>query len=160
MFFAGRLVPGLASKMAGFLSFLGQHAFRRVGRAMVRPIFAQAKQRAGKIGTELCLALRWWQEALACEINECWPWEAPAEPPAQIFADARSSPPRLAAVLIDKGKIYWCDMAPPEELVRQFKQRSDGQIMMLELLSLALGNVCMSCAACMECASLTRPVSI
>ena len=45
---SGVLSPGCAQKLAGRLSWAGQHLFHRVGRAMLRPIFRQRfARRAG-----------------------------------------------------------------------------------------------------------------
>ena len=61
---SGSLAPGLASKLAGALSWASQNVFHRLGRAMLRPLFAQQKRRSGKVRTSLHLALRWWLEVL------------------------------------------------------------------------------------------------
>jgi len=53
--------------------------------------------------------------------------------------DARSTPPRIAAVLVADQRIEYCDMQPPAEVLALFKKRDDGDIMSLELLSIALG---------------------
>ena len=80
-----------------------------------------------------------------------------------MFSDARSTPPRVAAVcstitrpilsqqlricariaqvLFIDGGTFYCDMPVPEHLLACFGERSDGQIMGLEILSIALGPV-------------------
>ena len=55
-----------------------------------------------------------------------------------MYADARSTPPRIAAVIIVDGCTFYCDCAPPAEAMAHFSERRDGQIMGLELLALAL----------------------
>ena len=55
------------------------------------------------------------------------------------LADARSTPPRLAAVLYADGEVLYCDWAPPGDLVGRFIAREDGQIAGLEILAVALG---------------------
>ena len=75
-----------------------------------------------------------------------------------LFSDARSTPPRIAAVLFlyafkhvarrqvarvvsrRDGKSYYCDMEPPGHLLRSFRPRNGDQIMCLEMLSIALGK--------------------
>ena len=74
-----------------------------------------------------------------------------------MFVDARSTPPRVAAVLVSDGAILYSDMAPSEEVgkfscvccscfalvhyqvMATFKERDDGHIMSLELLAIAFG---------------------
>ena len=151
---------GEASKLAGFLNFLAQHAFKRLGRALIRPIFSQARSASGRVGKELQLALEWWQQVLDLELNEFWRWSKSVEPPIHLFADARSTPPRVAAVLVDGQEILWCDMQPTDELVQQFVKRADGQIMMLELLAIALGTACVSPHDACLVLLLSRPVRV
>ena len=87
----------------------------------------------------LCrLALCWWREVLRLDLEQLWEWNKAAEPWIHIYADARGSPPRIAAVMFRDGSKSFCDCEPPEKLLRQFKSRSDQQIMGLEMLSLAL----------------------
>ena len=114
------------------------------------------KSKSGKIGQELRLALRWWIEVLELEINECRKWRGSQLPPVHLFCDARSTPPRIAAVLFkcvvhmrftsslplrgDRDeKVLFCDMEPPSSLMDTFLSRGDKQIMTLEVLSIALG---------------------
>ena len=71
---SGILPAGEASQMAGRLSFTSQYVFKRLGRAMLVPIFKQANRpqymhyRAGmhvkKMDSELRLALAWWLDVL------------------------------------------------------------------------------------------------
>ena len=52
----GVLSPGCAQKLAGRLSWAGQHLFHRVGRAMLRPIFRQRfARRAGTLPPLTCV---------------------------------------------------------------------------------------------------------
>lgn len=77
-----------------------------------------------------------------------------------MLVDARSTPPRIAAVLLLNGKVYYSDMEPSSQagdcfelklrarpraatgvqVLRSFRAREDGQIMSLELLSIAFGR--------------------
>ena len=57
-----------------------------------------------------------------------------------MLCDARSSPPRLAAVVYTHdGQSFYTDMASPSELLALFQDRKDGQICGLELCAIALG---------------------
>ena len=65
----GCLRSGEASKLAGMLQWATQQCFRRLGRAMIRPIFDQIKRKCSAIGRELELALRWWIRTLQADIR-------------------------------------------------------------------------------------------
>jgi hypothetical protein len=133
-----KLPAGEASKLAGALSWAGQNVFRRLGRALLRPLFWQAKCKSGRISKPLRLALQWWMEVLRLQLRENIPWQGSDAAPIEIFADARSTPPRVAAVMFADGESYYCDLEPSEQVVGFFEKRGDGQIMSLELLSIAL----------------------
>ena len=61
--------------------------------------------------------------------------------PLHLYCDARSEPPRIAAVLCEKGRpTQWADMQPSEQVLACFRKGGDKQIMSLELLSIALGK--------------------
>jgi len=135
------LCAGDASKLAGALSWASQKIFRMLGRAMLRPIFKQGNSHNGKMNAELKLALRWWLQVLKLGIVEMRSWKENKQMPVHIFCDARSTPPRIAAVMIKDGRTSFCDMAPSDELMKSFKRRGDNQIMSLEILSIALGIV-------------------
>eukprot|EP00973_Karenia_brevis_P046265 6414446-Karenia_brevis.AAC.1 len=59
-----QLSSGEASKLSGQLQWGSQHIFRRLGRAMIRPIYAQIRSRRPNFNTnsELMIALEWWHE--------------------------------------------------------------------------------------------------
>jgi len=55
----------------GRLSFAAQFIFKRLGRALLVPIFKQSKKKSSAMGFELLLALRWWLQTLTsglCEV--------------------------------------------------------------------------------------------
>jgi len=157
---SGRLCGGEASKLSGKfsccvqpylaclhsrvrtgrLSWACQFTFRRLGRAMLYPIFKQRHARSSLVGDELRLALRWWVEALAQNMSELRPWDTRCnQKPLHLLVDARSTPPRVAAVLIQGGVLYYSDAQPSNELMQIFTKRDDNQIMSLEILSIAFG---------------------
>ena len=113
--------------------------FRRLGRALLRPLFAHARGHTQKVDHSLRLCLEWWLEVLDSELSELVPWEQSNQQCVHLFCDARSVPPRIAAVLVFDGKEYYTDCAPPDEVVAFFKPRGDNQVMSLELLSIAFG---------------------
>ena len=125
---------GGGKKIAGKLNWSAQHVFCRLGRALVRPLY---KSRWNKIVES---SLRWWLEVLSLQIRQPRPWTMPATRPVQMLCDARSSPPRLAAVVYTHdGLSFYTDMAPPSKLLALFQDRKDGQICGLELCAIALG---------------------
>ena len=174
-----QLSAGDASKLSGALQWGSQFVFRRLGRAMVRPLCKQARSRHPRVDAELRLALEWWKEVLrlglkcvrlhadpstaivACggDCREMRRWRGSSRPPVHLFCDARSTPPRVAAVLFRRerstflrlvaqrfcscsnGKITYADMQPAEATMAAFKPRGDNQIMSLEILSIALGEL-------------------
>ena len=126
---------------------------------------------------ELGLALMWWLEAgpakthnrttstafdaqaLQKDTCEVRPWEKKSSPTGHLLCDARSQPPRVAAVLLIDKTVYYSDWVPsPEvpdssavlkgptgtlacvEVMSCFKVRADKPIMSLELLSIAFGT--------------------
>ena len=135
---SGKLCPGSAAKLAGGLSWASQHSFHRLGRAMLIPLYAQKKRRSPKVLKSLELALKWWLEVLQGDLQQCWTWSQIPKEWIHVCADARSTPPRIAAVIIVDGCTFYCDCEPPAEAMAHFRERRDGQIMGLELLALAL----------------------
>ena len=67
-----KLTGGEASTLAGRLCWGAQHIFRRVGRAMLTPIFKHMRKTSSEVDEELEKALRWWITVLKesfCEIK-------------------------------------------------------------------------------------------
>ena len=56
-----------------------------------------------------------------------------------MLCDARSTPARLAVVLLHDKRVWYSDLAPPERLLETLRTRGDGQIMSLEILAIAFG---------------------
>ena len=66
------LIEQMICLLAGRLSFASQHTFKRLGRAMLVPIFMHAK-RGGPLSDELVAALSWWLVILKegiCEVSQ------------------------------------------------------------------------------------------
>ena len=151
--------------MAGKLQWASQSAFKGLGRAMLRPIIDQKKARSSAMGPELQAALDWWLQLLRRDVryvhssesseaditvsaqcaNECIcsmerKWMTSTEEQIHLYADARSSPPRVAAVLfrrvcdsahlrfsiwrsctfLSDGETFWCDAPIPEHMMATF----------------------------------------
>lgn len=168
---SNQLSCGLASKLAGALSWAASNLFHRLGRALLRPLFEHARGHTQKVNTSLKLCLEWWLEVPSRPLASCsfWeqyvftlrlsvvscdlyegvvldsdlcelvPWERSDQQCVHLFCDARSVPPRIAAVLIIDGQQFYTDCAPSDAVMQFFKPRGDKQIMSLELLSIAFG---------------------
>jgi len=131
------LSSGAANKLAGALSWGAQNIFHRLGRALLRPLYGRRKYKKWTVQVES--SLRWWREVLTLQMQEKRLWVLPAERTVQVFCDARSTPPRLAAVVYTHdGLSYFTDMAPPQALLSFFESRRDAQICGLELCAIAL----------------------
>ena len=112
---------------------------RKLGRAMIRPIYDQKTRRDGKVSPELRRALAWWVAVLKCGLAERRSWNVTQSPPVHLFCDASGYPPHLGAVLLHDNECFVTHMEVPWQLLQQFKHRRDNQIMGLELLSISLG---------------------
>ena len=151
------MYPGTARKLSGRLSWASQFMFRRLGRAMLRPLFQRAHSSECMLDEPLRVALGWWLEVLKKGVAEEYPWQLEADRPAHLYVDARGVPPRFvalctftaalcgasccrcAAVLFIDGCVYYTDGEPASIIMEQFQQRSDNQITTLEILAIAVG---------------------
>ena len=134
-----KLTAGEASKLSGALQWATQNQFRRLGRAMLRPIYDQKTPIDGRMSNELRRALTWWIQILEsnlCERRSCT--NSRSEPEHQ-FCDASGSPAHSDAVHLIDNECYFTHYVPPAAVVNGFRRRSDNQIMGLELLSMSLG---------------------
>ena len=136
---SGHLTAGFASKLAGGLGWAATAIFRKLGRAMLAPLYWHAKSRCSAVTQKLSLCLRWWRQVLACNIVQHHPWhEHEKSEWVQLFADASSTPAHLGAVVVLGRKFFYTSWAVPSELLSLFQFRRDNQIMGLELLAIAL----------------------
>lgn len=160
----GQLCPGQASKLAGKLAWVNGACFSKLGRTFLYPIFAQQRSKSSSItaGSALQTSLVWWLKALAEKVCEQRLWNMERKELLHMFVDARSTPPRVAAVLFKNGKaLAYSDVHPPAQvrvsiappcgahclcnrscvlqLMESFTPRGDGQIMSLELAAIAFG---------------------
>lgn len=135
----GRLTPGMASKLAGKLSWGGAQLFHRLGRAMLRPIFDQKTKRNGAVCPELRRALSWWRDVLKSGIAELHPWQKASSDAVHMFCDAAGGKAHMGVVLFIGDDCMWTHMAVPRWALSRFQIRHDQQIMGLELLAISLG---------------------
>lgn len=137
---ADRLNSSRALKIAGKLSFAAVYSFMGIGRTMLWSVFREHydPSRCRGLSVDLREALSWWVNALSSGFPRTIVLGQPMEV-VEMFCDARSSPPRLSAVVCAGGYRGFTDWEPDELTMRQFEKRRDGQITSLELLAVALG---------------------
>jgi hypothetical protein len=135
----GKMSQDDAAQMSGRLSFASEFLFRRLGRAMLRPLFAQKGTRDGLVHGNLQEALGWWETALEWhDAEEHW-LEDNSGISAEMFCDASGEPGHLCAVLFINGAAFYCHSEVPECWWNFFVERNDAQIMALELLAIYYG---------------------
>ena len=90
------------------------------------------------MGKELQMAITWWKESLKIEL----PHErdlANKMVKVNMFCDAASNPPKIAAILFTNGKPIFTKLDVDKAMLRKFEPRKDNSIMGLEILSVLLG---------------------
>ena len=92
------------------------------------------------MGRKLLDALRWWSRVLKESIAEKRLWQEPERQVCRLLVDAASTPARVAAVLLIDGVIWYTDIEPDPELMRQLQERGDKQITSLVSLSSGFGT--------------------
>ena len=86
-----RLRAGDASKLAGALSWVASNLYERMGRGMLRPLFAQCHNRGGGVGSDLAVCLAWWRCVLRLNLYVVRRARIGARPPwVQLCATRRS----------------------------------------------------------------------
>jgi hypothetical protein len=125
--------------MAGRLSFASEFLFRRLGRAMLRPIFAQKASKTGIINNTLDSALEWWEIALEQHCAEDYYYDREKGLTAELFCDASGEPGHLCAVLFIGGYSFYCHTEVPDAWKEWVEARDDSQIMAWELLAVLYG---------------------
>ena len=98
------------------------------------------------MAAELRRSLQWWDKVLDLDLAELKRWGWPDSQPLHLFCDAAVAPPYMGAVLVVGKWCWYTHMAPPENIVQQFRRRKDNQIMGLELLAISLGLSTFECA--------------
>ena len=88
----GKLTSGRAAKLAGRLSFAAQHTFKRLGRAMLTPLFQQehAPLKGARFCKKLHLSLQWWRQVLTLRLTQWTPVQRPSEV-VELYCDARGT---------------------------------------------------------------------
>ena len=94
-----RMTGGEASKLSGQLQWASQSTFSKLGRALLRPIIDHIHARSSTVTPQLATALTWWLDVLQLDLRTTRSWFGNAGRQVHLFSDARSTPPRLGAVL-------------------------------------------------------------
>jgi hypothetical protein len=144
----GYLNAGSAQKLSGRLTWATQWLFHKVGRAMIKPIYAQQSSGTGTISAGLRRALGWWLEVLEAGVTEMRSWTLPKDNICRLYVDAASTPACCAAVLFIDGQRLYTSWEPSVELMKQFKERRDKQIMTL-VHAVVFRLLVKLCALCM-----------
>ncbi len=149
---AKRLDCGGAQKLAGRLTWSTQFLFHKLGRAMIKPFYAQKGSATGSVGPRLLEALKWWCNVLQLNLSEDRPWHTVAERVCRLFVDAASTPAYCAVVAFIDGRRFYTAVAPSDQLLRQLAVRADKQITSLVRTACALAPahflVCCDRLAC------------
>ena len=135
----GILDAGLASKQAGRLSFAVSVTTNKVGRAFIKPLYAQAAapMPGGKMSLWLMCACLWWISYLEL----CPPslfLATHRRKHSIIWTDAAGASRWIAAVCFVNDTWLWTRMIVPEDVWECFLTRNDDQIGMQELLAIPL----------------------
>jgi len=134
-----RLDGGEASKMAGRLSFSVSVATNKVGRAFIKPLYAQAHATlpGGKMSLWLRAACSWWRKFLELRPPSLFNVGG-LRTHTRIWTDAAGASRWIAAVMCFESKFFWTRMLVPPCVWDCFLVRQDNQIGMQELLAVPL----------------------
>ena len=136
---AGVCSPERAAKMAGRLSFAVSVAANRVGRAFIRPFYAQqhAPLRKGAVGCLLAWACSWFVHYLSHRPRAVR-WGVSPRPLLVTWHDAAGASRWVAAVVRSDSGYFWTRIQTPQHVWEQLSVRADSQIGFQELLGVVL----------------------
>ena len=134
------LEPGQASKMAGRLSFAVSVTGNRVGRAYIKPFYAQAHAPLpGFVASPwLRRSALWFRQYLAQPPLSVRRGCSVARPVVVTWSDAAGASRWVAAVASVNGEYFWTRMQTPDVVWKLLLDRGDNQIGFQELLGLLL----------------------
>lgn len=137
---SGTLEPGTASKLAGRLSFAVTVSGNRVGRAYIKPFYAQAH--APLPGCALSPWLRqsaeWFLKYLSHSPLSVRRGLASHRPLVRTWSDAAGATRWVAAVVCVGGSFWWTRVQTPPKVWDLLLDRGDHQIGFQELLGVLL----------------------
>jgi hypothetical protein len=136
---SGACSPMDSASMGGRLSFSVTTAGNRVGRAFIKPFYAQqfAPLKGDKIGEALEWAMRWFITYLALRPPAVLKSNEP-RPLVVSWADAAGASRWVAAVIRVNNSFYWTRIQTPQHIWDQLAPRDDSQIGFQELLGVVL----------------------
>ena len=130
---------GMASKQAGRLSFAVSVTTNKVGRAFIKPLYAQAAcpLPGGKMTLWLVAACWWWISYLQLRPPSLFS-AVKKRKHSIIWTDAAGASRWIAAVVFVDNRWLWTRMIVPQSVWDCFLARNDDQIGMQELLAIPL----------------------
>ena len=135
----GKCSPETAAKMAGRLNFTVSIAANRVGRAFIKPFYAQqhAPLQAEAISCLLAWACHWFVHYLTHRPKAVRRGMQP-RPLLVTWHDAAGASRWVAAVVRWNGQYLWTRIKTPQHVWAQLAPRDDSQIGFQELLGIVL----------------------
>jgi hypothetical protein len=136
----GSLEPGQASKLAGRLSFAVSAAAGKVGRAFLKPFYAQAHDPlpGNRASPRLLRAAEWFVHYLRIQPPVVQEACLASRPHVRTWSDAAGVSRWVAAVAEVDGKFLWTRVRTPDCIWDQLLERGDQQIGVQEMLGVAL----------------------
>ena len=130
----------LASKMAGRLTFAVTVSLGKVGRAFVRPFFAQSNQplSGGRASHWLLAACRWWCQYFGQRPHILLSAKTDGRQRVLAWTDAAGASRKIAAVVFVAGCWRYTAVRVPDHIWAQLLPRRDNQITMQEFLAVPL----------------------
>ena len=137
---AGKCEQSTASRMAGRLTFAVTVSLGKVGRAYIRPFFAQANSPTPRLALSQAMrhACSWWVEWLTMRFDQSIDADSSARKRIEAWTDASGASRCLSAVVHASGQWYYTHMTVPDQIWDLFLPRSDDQIGMQEFLAVPL----------------------
>ena len=128
-----------AAKMAGRLNFSVTVQGNRVGRAFIKPFYAQhfAPMSRDRMNSLLVWAVNWFIRYLTLRPSAVRRGVTP-RPLLVSWSDAAGASTWIAAVVRWKGTFFWTRVKTPRHILQQLTPREDSQIGFQELLGLVL----------------------
>ena len=136
----GVMDPGQASKLAGRLSFAVTASAGRVGRAFLRPFFAQSHDPlpGNRASPQLMRACEWFVHYLAVRPPFLQPSRLQGLRHVTTWSDAAGLSRWVAAVAYVDGEFLWTRILTPDAVWEQLLERGEHQIGVQEMLGVML----------------------
>ena len=149
----GRLPAHQSLKMAGRLSSAVTSAHDRIGRAFVKPFYAQAFDLYPSASRLLVAAATWWYDFLIHTPPKAWDVLCTARPLVWVWTDAAGKSRWIAAVrlCLIGAKAVWSytAMVLPQHIWDQLLNRRDNQIAYQEFVAILLAVESFSLSHCL-----------